>query len=299
MIRAFVPLLLAISVLPACVDELDESSTPQAVVIDNRLAANRLAANRLAANRLAANRLAANRLAANRLAANLADADELLATPEGREVMAYIVSCALNEGTTLVAETASGTFEFLGELGLAADWEHHPLSEQGTGWVSACLFARVNANNVAVPVSLRGRHALLKKVDAAEASGWSLEEGAFYGNFFIDRAAGDPPDWHACRGRDQTAGETGGLISRDCTEPDPANPGLTICGFTDAGDCGDYDQARNATACDQLARAHAIGNERVKGGYYEDCYAEPRLDKKNNDPAGVEYREVITAYVLP
>ena len=35
----------------------------------------------------------------------------------------------------------------------------------------------------------------------------------------------------ACRGKDQAAGEGGGLITRDCAEPDPLDPTKTQCGF--------------------------------------------------------------------
>ena len=78
-----------------------ESTTSQSVVAHNRLSVNRLAVNRLAVNRLAVNRLAVNRLAVNRLAANLETMGDLLATPEGQDLLGYIVSCALPEGTVL------------------------------------------------------------------------------------------------------------------------------------------------------------------------------------------------------
>jgi hypothetical protein len=67
----------------------------------NRLAANRLAANRLAANRLAANRLAANSLTSTKLSA-LQETADMLRTKSGRQVYAYLMSCALNSDTTIV-----------------------------------------------------------------------------------------------------------------------------------------------------------------------------------------------------
>ena len=250
------------SLLVACTDEMaaEEGTGSQSVVVDNRLAANRLAANRLAANRLAANRLAANRLAANRLELDPIGAGDLLSTPEGIELMTFIVSCALPEGVTLVAQdpVTHDPLEFFGAIGLAPRWANHALDKKGQRWVSACLFARVNANNVTVPISMRGPHRGLVTT-ADERLKWPLEEGAFYGDYF--RPITEPIVWIACRGRAQAAGENGGLADRDCAEPDPMHPGKTLCGFTYAGDCGDYTPPPSAHACRRL----------TPSGYYASC----------------------------
>jgi hypothetical protein len=259
-------------------DAVDVSAVGSSVTVENRLAANRLAANRLAANRLAANRLAANRLAANRLAANHLGAGALLATPEGRDVLTFVVSCALPSGVTLVGEHGGVTYEFAGELGLAERWARHPLDHEGQGWVSACLFARVNADSLSVRISMRGPHPALA-VTEDERAIWSVEEGAFYGNYFTD----DEIDWVACRGADQATSESGGLVSRDCAEPDPAHPGRTLCGFRYAGDCGDF------------ARRHACESFSERGTFYRECHAGATRDPS----CGPAYRQVITTYVKP
>jgi len=138
----------------------------------------------------------------------------LLADAEGRELLTYIVSCALPEGTTIVAEhpTTHDPLEFFGGLGLAAEWEDQPLDQAGRGWVSACLLARVNANDVTVPISLRGPHAQLDTT-AAERADWTLEEGAFYGDVF--GMPSDPIVWIACRG-----------VTRRPETPGPRRPRL-------------------------------------------------------------------------
>ncbi len=43
--------------------------------------------------------------------------------------------------------------------------------------------------------------------------------------------------------------DSGTLDLRDCAEPDPAHPGLTLCGFKYAGDCADWTRPKNAYAC--------------------------------------------------
>jgi hypothetical protein len=279
-----VPILLASA---ACMggDEVDSGEIRSNLVAHNKLTANKLTANKLTANKLTANKLTANKLTANRLQLHKS-ADDLLATPEGREVLSFIISCAINEGVTLVAEYEDEEYEFYGELGLANKWLDHPLGDKGAGWVSACLFSRVNAANVSVPISLRGANQALT-VTADERATWTLEEGAFYGDYFTP--ADEPINWIACRGAAQAAGETGGLIERDCAEPDPANPGFTLCGFTYAGDCGTF------------AEHHACKKYNEAGTYYERCRSDDIFTnghKGGSDDHDV-YPQAITVFVIP
>ncbi len=101
-----------------------------------------------------------------------------------------------------------------------------------------------------------------------EGAGFPLEEGAFYGQVFT-HDDDDPIEWFACRGRDQARGEFGGLVNRDCAEPDPADPAVTQCGFTYAGDCDD--------ACNHFDAG---------GTFYAGCRADHR-----------RVHQVITTYV--
>ncbi|HEV8588062.1 MAG TPA: hypothetical protein VGQ72_04255 [Pyrinomonadaceae bacterium] len=250
----------------------------------NKLAANRLrpysaAANSAAASKLAASPIAAGQIGPNRYAANPEATHDFMATSEGREVLSFIVSCALPADATLIGTLPDGSaFEFFGDIGLANEWLDHPLRKAGRGWVSACLFARVNANSVAEPLSMRGQTQALATTPEEQAT-WSLEEGAFYGDYFV--APGEPVQWIACRGKDQAAGETGGLVLRDCTEPDPNDPSHTLCGFTYAGDCS---ALAAVPACEHFSPL----------GYYRDCHDQPG-DESRSDV----FRQVITVYVLP
>jgi hypothetical protein len=299
MMRLFSSLMVTIP-LVGCVaaSDFDTSAKTQAVVVDNRLAGNRLAGNRLAGNRLAGNRLAGNRLAGNRLALE-SSADDLLETADGREVLSYIVSCALPDGVTLVGTDSGGTeYEFFGEIGLAPAWQYRPLHERGKRWVSACLFARVNAHDVAVPISMRGPSHALQTTDD-ERAGWASEEGAFYGQYFLP--VDQPIAWYACRGRD--SGEAH-LDERDCAIPDPADPTHTICGFNFVGDCGDFAPPPGPKACKRLSHR----------GYYVDCSETAQSDHHHHFDHGDwfdddwdgdhdcgehdhPYRQVITTFV--
>jgi hypothetical protein len=264
----------------------------EAAVTHNKLASNKLASNKLASNKLASNRLASNALTSTRLEADLATA-ELLATADGREVYSYLIGCALPEGITIEADVpgaedtappassyqcANGHCVFPGSLGLAEDWIDHQLDPTGQGWVSACIFARVNFHDTAEAISLRGAHAHLT-VGTDEAEAYTLEEGAFFGNLFV---RDDRIDWNVCRGEAEAAGnEVGGLVLRDCTEQDPADPEKTLCGFHSAGDCRDYSpELPSPYACSGLDNGR--------------CHATPGL---GHWPASPPYRQVITVYV--
>jgi hypothetical protein len=262
----------------------------------NKLASNKLASNKLASNKLASNKLASNALSSTSLEANVATAD-LLATADGRDVYAYLINCALPQGVSIQAnlpdapDTAppstlytcsNGLCVFPGSIGLAEYWVDHKLDVHGQRWVSACIFARVNAHDTAEPVSLRGPHESLT-VSADEATQFPIEEGAFYGNLFT---GDDPIDWNACRGSGQAAGEFDGLVDRDCAEPDPSNPTHTQCGFKYAGDCADYTPA--------LPGPYACRVFDPDTGTYDDCH---NGSGNGHWPGLKQYREVITTYV--
>lgn len=280
---------IAAVVVVGCAVAPGESTSRQQVVGVNRIAANRIAANRIAANRIAANRIAANRIAANRIAVNVLSAGDLLDTEDGRELFSLIVSCALPDTITLVATVDDVEFEFSGELGLAPQWVHRRLDRDGQRWVSACMLARVNASALAIPISLRGPGRQLT-ADVDEREAWTLEEGAFYGDVFGPLS--QPIQWFACQGRDQAAGETGGLIERDCAQPDPENPGFTMCGFMFAGSCGNFAGDR---ACESFS---------ANGTFYRECHTAPIRrhprdcdDLRNRDDE--VFTQVVTTFVTP
>lgn len=288
--------LAAVSVMACSVDSDSLGTTTQNTEIHNKLASNKLASNKLASNKLASNKLASNSLSSTRLVA-LAETADLLQTADGREVYSYIVSCALADGMTIeadvpgAADTAPDSgytclaehCTFSGGVGLAPRWADHRLDNRGKGWVSACLFARVNFHDTAEAISLRGRNESLT-VSQDEAELYGVEEGAFYGNVFTKDD--EPIDWNACRGEGQASGEFGGLALRDCTEENPDNPGFTYCGFNYAGDCADYTP--------EFPTPYACGTFNATQGIYGDCHATAGDGKWPNSQ---KYREVITTYV--
>jgi hypothetical protein len=160
---------------------------------------NRLSMNRLALNRLALNRLALNRLALNGVIPGGMGTGELLATEEGREILSYVVQCALSEGETLTATVNGQTYQFPGLLGLVPAWEHQGINEAAQRLISACLLAHVNALGVSVSISVRSHHVVTSTPQ--ERRDYPVYEGSFFGQLFD----GATMRAYACQGSASTA----------------------------------------------------------------------------------------------
>lgn len=68
---------------------------------------------------------------------------QLLASPNGRDLMARVVSCALPRGASITTITRNGMpYSFTGDLGLAPGWADHAPSSTEQRRVSECVRAR-------------------------------------------------------------------------------------------------------------------------------------------------------------
>jgi len=205
----------------------------------------------------------------------------LLADGSAREVFSHFVACALPGDVTLVATIDNVDLEFFGDHGLAPQWRTSPLNLVGQRWVSACMFAKLNGQDLHVPLSLRGPNLGLALLEA-EAEVFTLEDSAYYGNLFVPQD--QDIQWYTCRGRDLAAGTQGDLANRDCGVPDPNKPGLTKCGLFYAGDCGSFAAER---ACESFV---------TNGTYYRRCHTAP---SENGVFQGAVFEQVITTFVRP
>ncbi|MEO8553677.1 MAG: hypothetical protein ABI678_27070, partial [Kofleriaceae bacterium] len=165
--------LLAILATSACViDEADLGQSDQDITSNNKLATNKLATNKLATNKLAAASFATGM-----------QAKPLLETADGRDVLTYMLQCALSSSQSITLTDSSGTpWKFTGAIGVAPAWTTRALTVTEQRWVTACLLARVNYFGVVVNLSLQGRLPALWTT-TADAPFTSLD-GAFYGNLF-------------------------------------------------------------------------------------------------------------------
>jgi len=155
---------------------------------------------------------------------------------DGRNLLRYVVRCALPAGTHITVPHEERVEILKGSLGLAPDWRDKALTVSGQRKVSACLLGLVNAFGVHVKVSMRGPYeALAKGSTSEEQEPFTYQEAAFYGNIFST-----PPVSYVCRG----AGGNKSSPWRDkrvCSDLSD-NPPLTKCGMIFTGDCSDVCQ---------------------------------------------------------
>jgi hypothetical protein len=204
------PLFVAIS---GCAPPAPQTGMSREEIINsNRLTTNRLTTNRLTTNRLTTNALTGHQLTTSGLLSDALIAQAVTSSevrPDGategeatRELLQYVYSCAMPEGTTmdLVVEGVSyGTLH--GAIGLAPEWgeEGGSCGETCQRWISACLLARTNFWGVPVEISLRGNHPALVTA-AEERAAYPLREGSYYGNIFVNGAFGYGGEALACGG---------------------------------------------------------------------------------------------------
>jgi len=222
---------------------------------------------RVLAHRVAGQAIAGDRLADGRFPIGAAGEDAAR-TDDGRELLTLLIGCALPADVTLVATGSGSPIEFAGGVGLAPRWLDRALDRAGRAWVTACVLSELSGTALGIPISIRGgRRALAASAD--EQAAWSLEEGAFFGDVFVDPDL--PLPWFACRGVGSI--DDVALADRVCTEADADHPGLTRCGMISAGSCPE--------AC-----------ARRRHGAYRDCHAPAPWPT-------IETDRVVTAFLIP
>jgi hypothetical protein len=146
-----------------------------------------------------------------------------LRDPLARQLLKYVVSCALSSGAHFDVNIDGVVYGFDGELGLHKKWGDTGGSCDNAckTWVSACVLSRINHLGLATPISMRGNKGELSS-DSAEQTTYSIREGAYYGNIFAN-----PPIYYACVSPEKTS------IERVC------GASLDECVLTVVGSCDD------------------------------------------------------------
>ena len=148
---------------------------------------------------------------------------EVLEDAFTRDVLEYMVSCALEPGQRIEVAVGDDMLVYEGALGLAPQWgtESGSCDAECQGWVSACLIARTNFLGESVPISLLGDHeSLAPSVD--EALAFDVEEATYFGDLF-----GEARTLYAC----VPAGSSG--PERTCGD-DPSSCAIAVLGECDA-----------------------------------------------------------------
>lgn len=250
--------------------EEDTASSQQAVASTNRLSMNRLAMGRLSMVGLSTGKLST-------------DGSELSPTPlsetaDGRELLTYLIRCALPGDRSLTTTYQGTTYTFQGNVGIAPTWLSQPLTKSDQRWVSACLLAHINGYGIEVPISLRGELPALAATNA-EKSQYTLQEAGFYGNVFVPT---DDPDYglYACAGstaQSQCGATAGSYV------PKRACGSGSSCALSFVGPC------RNA-ASPELQACEGEGDTFVEG-----CFHGPM--GSNSWSGLIKYTEVVTVFL--
>jgi len=198
-----------------------------------------------------------------------------------RYYMNYIVRCALPEGRSITLDHNGETQTYKGGSGYAPQWEFAPCDTTCQEWITSCMLANTNTYAINVLVNWRAPNhpTMVDKIDDKWLSPLQVEEGAFFGNMFIN-----PPRTYSCRGRDFDRFSS---TWRVCTTP------YNDCGIQPVGACGDLDgwtgQPNVSPACD-------VRDD--KTGSYTSCHTRPGVDDKGKPHAGDQvYKHVTTVYI--
>src|SRR5262249_37072515 len=149
-----------------------------------------------------------------------------LRNPDSRNVLSYIVSCALPADQSIDIAIDGAPYSFQGELGLAPEWGEAGGScgKNCQEWVSACVLARLDFLGQKHVSSVRGENKGLEAcVDERET--YTQREATYYGNLFVT-----PQRRYACLSPGQTE------IPRVC------GPTIEGCAVQVLGSCEDLCQ---------------------------------------------------------
>jgi hypothetical protein len=243
----------------------DVGVAQEAALTHNALTHNALTHNALTHNALSSSALIGSSLTSTSLTNNAA-LSAAMTDADSREVLTYIVGCALPVGNQINLTVSGVAYSFPGELGIASSWGQSSgtCNTSCQEAVSACVLARLDYLGNYVAISLRGSSAALD-ASASEMASYPVAEGAYYGNIFLST-----PTMNACI----APGQTG--LTRVC--------GSTTVGciVTAIGMCDDV--------CDKADK---------KEGFFPNC-RDTAKDASGHFPAGTRtYASAATVFLAP
>jgi hypothetical protein len=237
-------------------------------------------------NRLSMNRLKAGSLEVVKLSTAPLSADGLTLAPTillkskaGRDVLTYLIRCALPAGQKVGGVSGGKVYSFSGLVGVAPTWLNQSLSLSGRRWMTACLLAHVNAYDEEVPISLRGNHPALSTT-ASESAQFTAEEMSFYGDLFTQGSGG----MFACAGK--------GLQVKWPEDPDEYQAKRS-CDYDD--DCTIWVPG----PCYDVTPSAMDSCEGGSVDWYSGCHPTAKPRGANWKAGDTSYTEVITVYMKP
>jgi len=229
----------------------------------NALTVNSLTYNSLTYNALTSNALSFNGIQLNGLgvigqnglytAIDVLNGTILLGTEQNASTVAeffkYFIQCALDSGDSWQLTLNGTQYIFDGGVGLVPDLKDRAITFDESRWLSACLFAHVNAFGIHVMISTRSGNEIAVTPD--ELAQYRVYEGAFFGDLSSNSS------WYSCHGEPiaEAESESSWRKYRVCTDS-------TVCGFNSVGRCADVCKVNDG----QLGYQNCTGNGTI---YYE------------------------------
>lgn len=164
--------------------------------------------------------------------------ESLAQTGQGRQLLKYLVGCALPKKDSVFVTVDGKKYTFQGKLGWVPDWIDRPMTEAEKRKMSACIAAHTNFFGKTVQISLRSDDPAAPKgfqTTAAERKDYSFFEAGFFGNLFVTN-----PVSYVCLGGDSAERKTHlENLYRVCSLGHNKVKGYSRCNFKIVGLCKD------------------------------------------------------------
>jgi hypothetical protein len=201
-------------------DTTDPTNDEQSLQTDNGLqdingmtSTNGLSGNGLSGNGLSGNGLSGNGLVLDGLAGTgIQSSTYLMNSAGGISTLNYLVKCALPLNHNITKLDAGGvSHTFLGQIGVAPQWETGTCNSDCQELVTACMLAHVNTTGQHYSIWIDGDGA---GIGWGQSTSFPYQEGSFYGNIFLRT-----PKPYYCNGADFSQGETPGRLGTQTGAP--------------------------------------------------------------------------------
>jgi hypothetical protein len=151
----------------------------------------------------------------------------LMTSSSGRQTISYMVRCALPLGHAVIKTDDQGVpYTFLGQIGVAPEWESGQCGQDCQENVSACMLAHVNTSGQHIALWLDSNN---PAIGYGRNTSFPYQEGSFFGNIFAS-----PPQAYFCNGKDFELGVVPGRLGAGQAAAPYKNP------FPGTGYCQDY-----------------------------------------------------------
>ena len=129
----------------------------------------------------------------------------LMTSNSGRQTVSYMVRCALPLGHVVTKTDDQGIpYTFLGQIGVAPEWESGQCGQDCQENITACMLAHVNTSGQHIALWLDGNNTA---IGYGRNNLFPYQEGSFFGNIFAS-----PPQAYFCNGKDFELGVVPGRL---------------------------------------------------------------------------------------